>query len=62
MSIATLMIINIAAAGALSAILAAVMLAPVRNLAPSHGRTVARRSQAGQRRQVPALRPVRNAS
>lgn len=36
MSIATIMIINVAAAGILSAILAAVMLAPARHLRPSH--------------------------
>ena len=62
MSIPTIMIINIAAAGALSTILAAVMLAPVRHLAPSHGRGAVRRNRAEQRRRTPALRPARNPS
>ncbi len=62
MSIPTIMIINIAAAGALSTILAAVMLAPIRHLAPSHGRGGARRIQAEQRRQAPTLRPAGNPS
>ncbi len=62
MSILTIMIINVAAAGILSAILAAVMLAPVRRLRPSNQRGVARRTRAQQRRQVWALRPVKGAS
>jgi hypothetical protein len=61
MSIATIMIINIAAAGVLSAILAGVMLAPVRHLHASHKRAVARRTRA-QRRPLQAMRPVENAS
>ena len=62
MSILTIMIINIAAAGILSAILAAVMLAPVRHLRRSNQLGVARRTQAQQRRQVWTLRPVKHAS
>jgi hypothetical protein len=62
MSILTIMIINTAAAGILSAILAAVILAPVRHLRPSHERGGAHRTQAHQRRQVRALRPVKHAS
>lgn len=61
MSILTLMIINIAAAGMLSATLAAVMLAPVRHLRPSQERSAGRRTRA-QRRPVQALRPVEDAS
>jgi hypothetical protein len=61
MSIATIMIINIAAAGTLSVILAAVMLAPVRSLRSSQERAAARRPRA-QRRPLPAMRPVEDAS
>jgi hypothetical protein len=49
MSIATIMIINIAAAGILSAILAAVMLAPARRLDASGERAVLRRTRVRSR-------------
>ena len=62
MSILTIMIVNIVAAGILSAILAAVMLAPVRHLRRSNQLGVARRTRAQQRRQAWALRPVKHAS
>ena len=57
MSVLTVIIINIAAAGVLSAILSAVMLVPGRHLRPSHQRDVARRNQDTQSPQVWALRP-----
>ncbi len=61
MSIGTIMIINIAAAGILSAILTGVMLAPARHLHASHERVVAGRTRA-QRRPLQAMRPVEDAS
>jgi hypothetical protein len=61
MSIATIMIINIAAAGILSAILAGVMLAPVRNLRASDELAIARRPRA-RRRPLQVMRPVEDAS
>lgn len=62
MSILTVMIVNIVAAGILSAILAAVMLAPHRHLRPSNGRGGPSGTQIQLRRQVWALRPVKHPS
>ncbi len=56
------MIVNIVAAGILSAILAAVMLAPAHVLRRSNQLGVARRTQAQQRRQAWPPRPVKHAS
>jgi hypothetical protein len=57
MSILTMMIVNIAAAGILSAILAAVMLAPVRYLRRSPERSVPRQIRT-ERHSTRSLRPI----
>ncbi len=57
MSVLTIMIINIAAAGALSTILAAVMLASGSRLRSSQEREIADRSRA-QRQPARALRAI----
>jgi hypothetical protein len=61
MSITTIMIINIAAAGILSAILAGVMLTPIRHLRTSSERAVARRTRP-RFRPLRVARPIEDAS